>query len=104
MKTKTTVKPQPQRGFFGDYDNPLVGKYFHAIKDGKLTWQGQVIGVTSTVYMVELFSFLDGSRNVQRLMPICGMHEWLFYPDAETFQFSAEHGAARHFFDELKNA
>ncbi|HEY5043711.1 MAG TPA: hypothetical protein VIK53_17195 [Verrucomicrobiae bacterium] len=46
-------------------------------------------------YLVQLFGWLDGSPNVQRLVRIEDMESWLFYDDTEMMQYSYEHGVAR---------
>ena len=74
----------------------LFGRFFHSVEDGKIGWQGSIVGNPEPGwYLVQLFGWLDGSPNVQRLMRIEDMREWLFYDDTEMMQFSYDHGVAR---------
>ena len=74
----------------------LIGLFFHSVKDGKIEWQGEIVGNPQPGwYMVQLFGWIDGIPNVQRLMRIEDMREWLFYEDTEIMQFSYDHGVAR---------
>ena len=81
----TTKAKQPQ----------LVGHYFHSLKDGRVHWQGHVIGSPEPGwYLLELFSWLTGSPNGRRIAHIIDMHNWLFYEDSEAMVESYEHGEA----------
>lgn len=75
----------------------LLGRFFHSLgEDGKIEWQGSVLANPfQDWYLVQLFSWLDGNPNVQRLVRIEDMKSWLFYEDTETMQYSYEHGVAR---------
>ena len=88
---KQPAKPKPA------INDVLSSRYFHGVKDNKLGWQGQVIGrVSEELYLVQLYEWLGGSPNVQRLVALSEMREWLFYSSAEEMQFSYEHGTAKH--------
>lgn len=87
MKTKPTPKSKPTN---------LVGQYFHSLKDGKIHWQGLVIGNPEPGwYLLQLYEWLGGSPNVQQLKRIEEMSDWLFYDSAEDLQFSHDSGLAR---------
>jgi hypothetical protein len=76
----------------------LLGHFFHSVvgEDGKIEWQGSVIAnPLQGWYLVQLFGWLDGIPNVQRLVRIEDMESWLFYNDTEMMQYSYEHGVAR---------
>ena len=81
--------------------NPLVGKWFHSLNDDcSIQWQGQVIGQiqeegVATRYLVQLYEWLGGTPNVQRIAYLGNMEEWLFYNTAEEMKFSYEHGVAK---------
>lgn len=75
---------------------PLVGQFFHSIKDGGVNWQGNVIGNPEPGwYLVQLYEWLLGEPNVQRLVKFEDMTGWLFYDTTEQMQFSYEYGVAR---------
>ena len=59
---------------------PLVGKYFHSIKDGKVDWQGKVLSeLPDHKYLVQLFSWLDGAPTNQEIVGLDDMDNWRFY-------------------------
>jgi len=96
MKTKTSNAEQQERVRC----SALLGRFFHSVEDGKIGWQGSIVGNPEPGwYLVQLFGWLDGSPNVQRLMRIEDMREWLFYDDTEMMQFSYDHGVARVYDD-----
>lgn len=77
-------------------DAGLVGKCFHSIEDGKVTWQGTVLSSPEPgYYLVMLFEWLTGSPDVCRLVRFEDIHDWLFYLNDEMMNFSYEHGVAR---------
>ena len=77
-------------------NSSLLGRYFHGVENEKIGWQGVIVGNPEPGwYLVQLFSWLDGSPNVQRLIQFESMREWLFYDDFETMEFSMEHGFAK---------
>jgi len=76
--------------------NRLFGLCFHSVESGKIVWQGQVIGNPEPGwYLVETYSWVDGTGSTQRLVRIEDMREWLFYPDHDAMNISAEYGDAR---------
>jgi hypothetical protein len=76
--------------------NPLVGKYFHSLKDGQVHWQGTVLGTPEPGwYLVQLFEWIMGEPSNQGLVRFTDMAEWLFYENADQMKFSYEHGMAR---------
>jgi hypothetical protein len=73
----------------------LVGRFFHAIEGGKISWQGVVIGrISDGCYLVQLFEWPMGEPSVQRIVAVSEMSRWLFYSDAEEMRHSYEHGTA----------
>lgn len=63
-------------------DHSLVGSFFHA--DAVRSWQGVVVAeVAPQVYLVELFSWLDGHSTNQELVELGEMLGWTFYDTAE---------------------
>jgi hypothetical protein len=74
----------------------MIGLYFHSVVDGELKWQGTVLSSPeSGWYLVQLFEWIMGSPNVQRLVRIEDMRDWLFYHDREQMVDSYEEGIAR---------
>lgn len=62
--------------------NSLVGSYFHS--GWVLGWQGRVVAeVAPTVYLVETFSWIDGSAYNQTLIKLEDMDDWVFYDDVD---------------------
>ena len=71
----------------------LVEKYFHSFVNGIRTWQGQVIQqVTSEVYLVQLFEWLEGQQTDQVLVTLSTMvaQEWRFYDTQKDWIYWAE--------------
>lgn len=59
---------------------PLVGKYFHSIKNGQVHWQGKVVSeLPDSKYLVQLFSWLDGAPTNQEIINLSDMENWRFY-------------------------
>ena len=59
---------------------PLVGKYFHSVKDGTVHWQGKILSeVHEHRYLVQLFSWLDGAATNQEIVKLDDMSDWRFY-------------------------
>jgi hypothetical protein len=74
----------------------MIGKYFHSIVDGIVFWQGKVIGNPAPGwYLVQLFDWIMGTKNICRLVKLEDMKEWLFYPDSDSMKYSYEYGVAR---------
>jgi len=62
--------------------NPLVGKYFHSVKDDRETivWQGQITGeVSPGIYLVQLFEWVMGMESNQQIVPAADMIHWKIY-------------------------
>ena len=79
---KQPTKQQPK----AKNSNGLEGHFFHSVnQDGKIEWQGEVITKIGTEhYLVQLFSWLDGSITNEKLVETKTMTNWLFYPDNES--------------------
>jgi hypothetical protein len=81
-----------------DPETSLVGQCFHSINNGTIEWQGMVIGNPEPGwYLVQLYEWLQGAPNVQRLVRFESMQDWFFYDDHEQLIYSYEHGTAKHF-------
>jgi len=71
----------------------LLGSYFHS--DDDRGWQGWVIGEPHPgVFLVELFSWIDGSANGQKVVPIAEMSEWEFFDTSEEMRHAYENRVA----------
>ncbi|MCX7110700.1 MAG: hypothetical protein NTX45_11350 [Proteobacteria bacterium] len=80
----------------------LAGHFFHSIENGKVCWQGFVIGhVFEQYYLVQLFEWVMGEHSVQKMVSIAEMSPWLFYSDADEMKFSYEHGDASHLKEDI---
>lgn len=69
-----------------DFLEPLVGDYFLSLKeDGAIEWQGQVLAVVpdSSLYQVELLSWITGDPVERRVVSIDQMKDWRFYENIE---------------------
>jgi len=76
----------------------LVGQCFHSIEDERICWQGMVIGSPEPGwYLLQLYEWAMGSPNVQRLVRIEDMRDWMFYDDHDQMTYSYEYGAANHY-------
>jgi hypothetical protein len=85
--------------------DPLVGQFFHSFHpEGKyrdaptppVNWQGHVLArVNEQTYRVEVFSWMTGEPNGQRLVPVAEMVDWKFYPTADEMNAWYEHVYAR---------
>jgi hypothetical protein len=77
----------------------LVGRFFHSFKDGdadlkfgslidgrQVEWQGRIVGRNDHGYVVELFSWWDGTTNGQRFVAFDQSAEWVFYETAIAMQ------------------
>ena len=74
----------------------LVGKYFHSIdENGEMMWQGKIEGSPSdSLYLIQLFSWLDGCATEQKMVKLEDMIDWLFYDNHDDFVDSYNHGTA----------
>lgn len=77
--------------------NGLIGKFFHSLdKEGKVEWQGMVISNPEPGwYLLQLFEWAMGEPNLQKLVRIEDMKNWLIYQDEKMMEFSYDHGVAR---------
>jgi len=67
-----------------EWDDSLVGSFFHSFKDDDVNWQGVVVARPEPgIYLVELFEWLAGSSSAQRLVRIEDMLGWQFYDTPE---------------------
>jgi len=58
----------------------LVGLWFHSFNEiGELDWQGKIVRDTEDGYLVQLFSFVDGSPVHQELVDREVTKKWRFY-------------------------
>lgn len=72
----------------------LTDLFFHS--NWETQWQGQVIGPASdsgNYWLVQTFSWVDGSDSPLRVVSIHSMSEWTFYKSSMTMNSSV--GAAR---------
>jgi len=63
-----------------------VGRWFHSVNDdGAIIWQGKILRDSrSGVFVVQLYSWLDGRPTDQRIVRASEMVGWRFYrTDAE---------------------
>ena len=79
----------------------LKGKWFLSFRTGKVFWQGEVLGaLSSDRYLVQLFSWLDGSPTDQVIASLEQMQGhlvdgdrvegWQFYDSKEDFELAIE--------------
>lgn len=61
----------------------LVGKFFHSYVGKKINWQGHVLDYIDGMYLVQLFSWLDGHPTNQILVDFKKMKNWKFYDNQE---------------------
>ena len=66
-------------------EDPLVGKFFHSVRHGKLHWQGQILAriPRTNFYLVQLFEWMLGGPSDQRVVRVSLMasefNQWIFY-------------------------
>ena len=65
--------------------HPLVGRFFHRIENGSLTWQGEVLAVIDDCALLQRYSWLMGEDCNQLMFPI-NLMKWSENP-ANGFQF-----------------
>jgi hypothetical protein len=65
--------------------DPLVGKYFHSVKEDRKTieWQGEITARVGDSYLLQLFEWVAGYESNQSLVPIADLNYWKFYDSAE---------------------
>jgi len=67
----------------------LVGRFFLSEPSPCRTsaWQGRVVAeLGRRTYVVELYSWLDGTPLEQRLVRLCEMHDWVFFVDVDQWR------------------
>jgi len=75
--------------------DPLIGKYFHTLKDGKLHNQGQFMAkVSEGYYTVDFFSFMTGFCTLQKVASVADMKDWMIYETREDMEHSYQFGIA----------
>jgi hypothetical protein len=69
--------------------DPLVGKYFHSVKEDRETiqWQGQITHRVGENYLLQLFEWLTGCDSNQLLFPAAEMTHWSIYDSAEEMNY-----------------
>jgi len=79
-----------------DIENKLIGNQFYSLNEGgKIHWQGKIIDEPKTgFYLVQLFSWLDGSPTIRKIIKFEDMTNWLFYPDFESAELDYICGTA----------
>lgn len=66
--------------------HPLIGQYFHVLKNGKISRQGVVLEVLEGEWLFcQLFEWLMGEPSFRIIQNIndCAILGWQFYEDAE---------------------
>ena len=81
-------KPTPVDGTGGKCSretDPLVSKWFHSKDEAQaIKWQGQILSkVTDGIYVIQLYSWLDGMPTCQKLVSVKDMLDWSFFEDDE---------------------
>ena len=73
-------------------DAQLLGKFFLSFHPGgEVRWQGRVLSQPKLgSYLVQTYSWLDGSPSEQVSVPIEQMSGWKFYGDAKTWHEDIE--------------
>lgn len=81
--------------------NDLVGRWFLQFKESELGWQGQILSMPSSeVYLVQLYSWLDGEPSQQRFVKFADMLEWQFYATDDEMRDAAERVMEKEWFAE----
>jgi len=77
-------------------DIGIVGRYFHTLKDGKISEQGEVISRPEAGwYLVTFFDWIVGEPYVCRLVRLEDMAGWFFYENSEMMRHAYQYGIAR---------
>ncbi len=77
-------------------DAGIVGRYFHSLKDGRISAQGEVVSRPEPGwYLVTLFDWIVGEPSVCRLVRLEDMAGWLFYENSEMMCHAYQYGIAR---------
>jgi hypothetical protein len=88
-------KPTQVDGSGGNYSreaDSLVSKWFHSKDEAqRIKWQGQILSkVTDGIYVVQLYSWLDGLPSCQKLVSVKDMLDWSFFENDEQMRFAWE--------------
>ena len=69
--------------------DPLVGKYFHSVKEDRETivWQGEITARIGDNYLLQLFEWFMGAESNQILFPAAEMAFWKIYDSAEEMNY-----------------
>jgi hypothetical protein len=69
----------------------LTNRWFHSRKDGKINWQGRILGkVREGRYLVQLYSWLDGGPTNQKIVAVEEMDDWDFYDSDKDMNWAYE--------------
>lgn len=74
----------------------LVGKWFHSFYDwqseveGELNWQGHILSKEEDMYLIQLFSWIDGEPTDQKLISVKEMKDWKFYDSNKDMLLAGE--------------
>ena len=94
MNTNATPADQDPKETHSDVD-PLLGKYFHTLLNGRVNHQGQIVNkVDANHYLVDLFSFLTSEYSCQRVFAASDMKDWLIYKTQAEMVYSFDQGVA----------
>ena len=71
----------------------LISKSFHSFdKHGFIKWQGQITAMPKDgLYLVQLYSWLNGEPTDQKLISIDDMVSWNFYDSNEEMRFNYQY-------------
>jgi|HubBroStandDraft_1064217.scaffolds.fasta_scaffold04838_6 hypothetical protein len=77
--------------------DPLIGKYFHSVKEDRKTieWQGEITARIGDNYLLQLFEWFMGSESNQVLAPVADLSHWRFYDSAEEMNYHYENYCRR---------
>ena len=69
--------------------DPLVGKYFHSVKEDRTTieWQGEITARIGDNYLLQLFEWIMGGESNQTIIPAADMVYWRIYDSAEEMNY-----------------
>jgi 5-methylcytosine-specific restriction protein A len=81
----------PKRAARAHMSNGLVGIFLHTFKDGRIEWQGRIIGVDGDICLVQLFGWFHGDPT--NVVPIKKAEIYSercrLYADEETWRTAA---------------
>lgn len=78
-------------------DSPIVGLFFHSKEDGKISWQGQVVGSCGYgYYIVQLMSWIHGGESNMKVVQLSDMAaDWDFFETAEEMRLAYDGAVGR---------